>query len=160
MTKFFVDAWGNYIGGFDGAEPPQGAVEVPSAPQDARLMWTGSAWGHATLDAAKASKLAALAAYCYAREIAGAGEIRTDRESQAKVTGAALAATLDPAYTVDWKGETGWVTLNATQLLAAAQAVRAHVQACYSNERAHAEAISALGSAEAVAGYDFTTGWP
>lgn len=44
MTKFFVDNLGNYIGAFDGAEPPDGSVEVPSPPSDARLVWNGSAW--------------------------------------------------------------------------------------------------------------------
>lgn len=42
--RFFVDASGNYLGSFDGAAPPPGAVEVPSAPVDARQKWTGSAW--------------------------------------------------------------------------------------------------------------------
>ncbi len=32
MTLFFVDAAGNYIGGFDGAEPPEGAIEIPEPP--------------------------------------------------------------------------------------------------------------------------------
>lgn len=44
MTKFYVDGQGNYLGGFDGAEPPQGAVEVPAAPTHAAHKWTGSAW--------------------------------------------------------------------------------------------------------------------
>ncbi|MCA3245565.1 MAG: DUF4376 domain-containing protein [Azospirillum sp.] len=113
-----------------------------------------------TLAEAKAAKLAALAALRYARETGGIAGFRTDRESQALLTGAALAATLDAGYSVDWKGEAGWVALNATQLLDAAQAVRAHVQACFSNERAHAEAIEALATTEAVQAYDVTTGWP
>lgn len=45
MTKYFVDQAGNYIGAFDGALPPAGSVEVPSAPSDARQPWTGSGWG-------------------------------------------------------------------------------------------------------------------
>lgn len=45
MTKYFVDASGNYVGAFDGAEPPAGSVEVPFAPDDARQVWNGSAWG-------------------------------------------------------------------------------------------------------------------
>lgn len=108
----------------------------------------------------KASRLAELAALRYARETGGVGGFRTDRESQALLTGAALAASLDAGYTVDWKGEGGWVTLNATQLLAAAQAVRAHVQACFSNERAHADAIAALTDPAAVVAHDLSTGWP
>lgn len=45
MTKYFVNADGVYIGGFDGAEPPANSVEVPDAPIDARQMWTGGVWG-------------------------------------------------------------------------------------------------------------------
>lgn len=44
-TKYYVDANGAYLGGFDGAEPPDGAVEVATAPQDARQIWTDGAWG-------------------------------------------------------------------------------------------------------------------
>lgn len=44
MTRFFVDQAGVYMGGFDGAEPPVGAVEVPSAPDHAADLWAGGAW--------------------------------------------------------------------------------------------------------------------
>lgn len=45
MTLFYVDKEGNYIGGFDGAEPPEGAIGVPSAPVNSSQIWDGSAWG-------------------------------------------------------------------------------------------------------------------
>lgn len=45
MTKYFIDPVGSYLGGFDGAEPPKGAIEVPSAPEDARQKWAGGKWG-------------------------------------------------------------------------------------------------------------------
>lgn len=44
MTKYFVDKQGVYIGGFDGAEPPAGAIEVPFAPAFASDIWDGKAW--------------------------------------------------------------------------------------------------------------------
>lgn len=44
MTKFYVDAQGNYIGGFDGAPAPDGAIEVPSAPYHAADIWNGGGW--------------------------------------------------------------------------------------------------------------------
>lgn len=44
MTRFFVDASGAYIGGFFGAVPPAGAVEVPSAPPSAAHVWLGGVW--------------------------------------------------------------------------------------------------------------------
>lgn len=46
MTQYYVDAAGVYLGGFDGgAEPPDGSIEVPEAPQDARQVWQDGAWG-------------------------------------------------------------------------------------------------------------------
>ena len=47
MTKYFVDSNGAYLGGFDGAEPPDSAIEVPEAPEDARQVWDGKAWSAA-----------------------------------------------------------------------------------------------------------------
>ncbi|MER9506046.1 hypothetical protein [Mesorhizobium sp. M0579] len=44
MTKYFVDGNGAYLGGFDGAEPPDNSIEVPEAPGDARQVWGGSSW--------------------------------------------------------------------------------------------------------------------
>lgn len=45
MTKYFRDLAGNYLGGFDGAEPPADAVEVAAPPPDhASQRWTGAAW--------------------------------------------------------------------------------------------------------------------
>jgi len=35
-TRYFVDPQGNYLGGFDGAPPPTGAIEVSDPPPDAR----------------------------------------------------------------------------------------------------------------------------
>lgn len=44
MTKYYVDAHGNYLGGFDGAQPPDRAIEVPYAPESAADRWNGKAW--------------------------------------------------------------------------------------------------------------------
>lgn len=44
MTQFYVDAQGRYLGGFDGAEPPAGAIEVAHAPANASDIWTSGAW--------------------------------------------------------------------------------------------------------------------
>ncbi len=32
ITKYFVDSDGKYLGGFDGAKPPAGSIEVPNPP--------------------------------------------------------------------------------------------------------------------------------
>lgn len=80
--------------------------------------------------------------------------IATDDISQSRITGAALAVTLDPQTTIQWKTRSGFVMLDATQVIAIAQAVRAHVQACFDRE---AELLAAL---EAEDAYDIETGWP
>ena len=41
--KYYVDEEGVYLGGFDGSEP-EGGIEVPSAPADARQIWNGESW--------------------------------------------------------------------------------------------------------------------
>ncbi len=44
MTKFFRDSNNKYIGGFDGATPPAGAIEVPFPPEHALDTWDGTQW--------------------------------------------------------------------------------------------------------------------
>jgi len=58
MTKFFVDGAGKYLGAFDGAAPPAGAVEVPSAPEDAAQLWDGATWGPVPAGVVAARELA------------------------------------------------------------------------------------------------------
>ena len=117
-----------------------------------------------TLETAKAQRLNELAAYRYTKETAGitlnGAGIKTDLESQAKINGAWSAAQMNPAILIDWKGENGWIQIDAATITAIAMAVANHVQACFSNERIHALAINALTTIEEVLDYDFTTGWP
>jgi len=116
-----------------------------------------------TIEEVKANKLAALAAYRYEQETAGIvvgdATIKTDRESQAMISGAKMFSDLNPTALIDWKGADGWVQINQATLLAIGQAVGAHVQSCFSAERTHAEAIAALTTAAEIEAYDFTTGW-
>lgn len=79
----------------------------------------------------------------------------TDETSQTRVAGAALAALIDPSYTVNWKAADGsFVALDASQITAVASAVRAHVQACFDRESDILAAINAGGA------YDIEAGWP
>ena len=106
------------------------------------------------LSIAKAKKLRELAAARYAAEIAGMTmngmKVRTDRESQAMITGAALAATQDMDYTCRWKTENGFVTLTAAQIVAVATAVRSHVQAQFDREAELTAQVKAAETIEAV----------
>ena len=70
--------------------------------------------------------------------------VQTDDLSQQRITGAALAAMIDPTTTVNWKVADGqFVTLDAKTIIAVAQAVRAHVQACFDAEAKASELLSA-----------------
>lgn len=61
-------------------------------------------------------------------------QVNTERDSQALLTGAAFAATLDPAYHIKWKSATGFVDLTGEQVIGLASQVRAFVQACFNRE--------------------------
>lgn len=82
--------------------------------------------------------------------------IETDRTTQAMLTGAAVAATLDPGYSVRWKTADGFVTLSAEQIITTAQAIRAHVQSCFDRE---AELLDALNAGN-YDGSMLDDGWP
>jgi hypothetical protein len=84
----------------------------------------------------------------------GGISVATDDISQGRITGAALQAVIDPTYTVQWKAGGGFVTLSAEQVIGVAQAIRAHVQACFDNE---AKLLALLTAGE---DYDVESGWP
>ena len=90
------------------------------------------------LDFFKEQKKKEIASDRYDDEISGITvngfEINTERDSQALITGAALAALQDESYILKWKAENGFIELNATQVVSIANAVRAHVQNCFNRE--------------------------
>lgn len=112
-----------------------------------------------------ADKLAQLAALRYEKETAGitiaGATIKTDRESQATVASAYTSMKNGLLAQVDWKAANGWVTITLAQLEPIAQAVAAHVQACFSRERELTNTLQAIvDNPVVVANYDITTGWP
>ncbi|WP_448680592.1 DUF4376 domain-containing protein [Pseudomonas nicosulfuronedens] len=90
---------------------------------------------------------AGIAARRYQAETAGIDfdgmPLDTGRDSQALVTGAALAAVIDPTYHCQWKTESGFIDLDAQQIIAIASVMRAHVQACFDHEAALLDALVA-----------------
>jgi hypothetical protein len=82
--------------------------------------------------------------------------IDTGRDSQALITGAALSAMIDPGYVCNWKTSEGFVQLDAQALIAIAQAIRAHVQACFDRE---AVLLTALDNGSFVEDM-LNGGWP
>lgn len=100
---------------------------------------------------AKERKYDEIATARYNAEIAGINGIRTDRESQSLITGAALKAMQDNTYTCRWKGIDGFVELTAPQIIAVADSVRQHVQSCFDHE---AEIVPLIASARTQAELD------
>jgi hypothetical protein len=148
---------------------PIEADMVVGAPPDGRPCprWQNGHWlDGRTLADAVGDKLAALGCRRYDVETAGISvsgvEVRTDRESQAMLTGAwAMFRQLGAeAPAVQWKGRDGWHSLGQAEIDAIATAVAEHVEACFAAERAHHDAICSLTTIEEVDAYDITVGWP
>lgn len=104
---------------------------------------------------------AALAAYAAARRYAvetggitvNGQPIKTDRESQALITGAYNLSLAVPDTTIQFKTETSFVALSADDVKAIAIAVGQHVQAAFAKEAEVAAAINA-GTITDTAGVD------
>jgi hypothetical protein len=73
--------------------------------------------------------------------------LATDAESRGFITGAAVQAQIDPDYTCKWKAGGQFVTLDASAILAAAVAVRVHVQDQFDRE---ADLLAQVDAAETV----------
>lgn len=126
-----------------------------------------SVWGNAptvvpSFAELQTAKRAEIAAARYEREIAGVEvngvTIDTGRDSQALITGAAVAAMLDDEYSLNWKTTAGFIHLTAPEIIAVAQAVRAHVQACFDRE---GELVALVDAAETKEDLDeIIISWP
>jgi hypothetical protein len=94
--------------------------------------------------------------------VIGGIRIKTDRESAAKLTAAYVKADRDPGYAIaNWKVADGtFVTLSAAAILAAGDAVSAHVQACFDREAALSVEILASTDVELLSDIDIESGWP
>jgi hypothetical protein len=108
-----------------------------------------------TLESVKIQKLAEIAEWRYTAEISGVtlngASIRTDRESQAQITGAYTSLKNGFLASVNWKDANGqWVSLSLEQIEPIAIAVAQHVQACFDAEMALAQQVNAAQTIEAV----------
>lgn len=117
-----------------------------------------------TLDEIKLDLVTAATAQRWARETGGVelGGVRvgTTLDDQNRISGVLSAIALGGLEAVDFKAASGWVRLTAAQLQGIAQAISGHVQACFSAERAHHEAIAAIDTLEQAGAYDVTQRWP
>ena len=112
------------------------------------------------LDRVKQDKLSEIAAARYEAEIAGIEKdgslIRTDRQTQAMISGAALKATRDEAYVCRWKTADGFVTLGAEDIIDVADTIRDHVQSCFDREAVLSDQVGAATTLEAVRAITWT----
>lgn len=107
-----------------------------------------------TRDEINAELLPALTNYRYGKEIGGLSlngvTIQTDRESRPNLIAAKITAASDPEYTIVWKTDSGFVPLNAQEITAVADAVRAHVENCFKAELAVTVDISNYATQQEV----------
>lgn len=84
--------------------------------------------------------------------------IATDRESQGMIASAYTLMQRDPARVIQWKTETGFVSVDATVMTVIADAVADHVQACFAKE---AEISGLIDSGEIVSFEEIdAANWP
>jgi len=88
--------------------------------------------------------------------LVGGLQIETTRDSQALIASTGLSAVLDPEYRCNFKTVTGFVEIGSAQIIAIAQAVRSHVQACFDRELTLLRAIEAGEYHDAM----LSQGWP
>lgn len=138
--------WGDYQRWLDDGKTPLPVMPVKS------------------LDELKADLVAAATAERWARETGGISiggvQIGTNLDDQNRLSGVLSAIQLGGLESVDFKAQSGWVQLTAAELQGIALAISAHVQACFTAERAHHEAIEQLQTQADVDAYDVMAGWP
>ena len=115
-------------------------------------------------DQLRADLMAAVSAKRWAVEtggltLPGGATVGTTIDDQNRITSVIANAQLGGVVSVNFKAQAGWVTLSLEHMRGIAAAIALHVQACFSAERAHHEAIAAASNAE-LYGYDINTGWP
>jgi hypothetical protein len=149
------------------SDPPtaaDGEVVVPAAPVrvgDGWYMgWSLRDKTSAELAAERLNLATRIAERRYLAECSGVivGSLRVDTDDRSKllINGAALEAVIDPAYAMQWKTRSGFVDLTGPQVIGVAQAVRAHVQACFNRE---AELLAEL-EAGTLTEEMLEQGWP
>lgn len=119
----------------------------------------------AALQADKDRLQAAATAHRWAVETGGVTlptgtRVGTTVEDQNRITTVIANAQLAGVTEVDFKAASGWVSLTLNELRGIASAIAQHVQACFSAERAHHDAIDAVSTRAQAERYDVTQGWP
>ena len=154
MTHVFAEA-GSSLQQVGGACPDDWIVMQGERPTADHIAQADGTWSLPALDYP-----AVIAARRYEAEVSGIDisglHVATDDRSKLLINGAAVEAMLDPDYQMQWKTPAGFVELTASQVLAVARAVRAHVQACFDREAELLAELEAGTFTEAI----LDQGWP
>ncbi len=136
-------------------------------PQSQNCSFVNGAWivtDSISLKDVITQKLLDLAKIRFEKETAGitinGSLVRTDRESRGTLAEAYIRVQQNPTILIDWKSESGWIQIDKNTVENICDAVGAYVQSCFSNEKNHNTAISALTTIDAVKLYDISIGWP
>ncbi|WP_036385245.1 DUF4376 domain-containing protein [Microvirgula aerodenitrificans] len=118
-----------------------------------------------TLDFLRGQVRDAVTAERWQHEIAGltlpdGTRILTAQDDQQRVNSVLTNMERYGIAEVDFKTASGWRRASYEDVKQIGDAIMRHVQAGFTAERAHHAAIDALDSAEAVATYDYSAGWP
>jgi hypothetical protein len=89
----------------------------------------------------------------------GGIRVLTGKADQNRITSVIVNAQVAGIESVDFKADSGWTRLSIAEIVGIACAIGLHVQACFTAERAHHEAIDQLDAAD-IDTYDITAGWP
>ncbi|MBP2310158.1 DUF4376 domain-containing protein [Azospirillum melinis] len=117
------------------------------------------------LDELKAARKAVATDLRWQKETAGilinGMQVATDDRSKTLILGKRAKGRENPDMAFRWKAASGaWVELTGAQIIAIADAVADHVQACFDREGDLHDAIDAAETAEAVLSVDIHAGWP
>lgn len=85
--------------------------------------------------------------------------VLTGKADQNRITSVIVNAQMAGIEAVDFKADSGWTRLTVAEITAIACAIGRHVQACFTAERVHHEAIDQLDAA-GIDTYDLAAGWP
>ena len=121
-------------------------------------------WSRGPIEGIIQEKLSVLATKRWTMEVGGCVLdgvlISTSRESQSMIASAYNTLKDNILAEIDFKSDSGWITIDLAMATGIAQTVATHVQQCFTTEKTHSQAISLLGTAEEVDAYDIETGWP
>lgn len=139
----WFDEFESWVAQGNTPEPAQPSPTLESERADLRARATALRWVHETGGI----------------EVEGV-QVATGLDDQNRISTVLTAGQLGDIAEVDFKAASGWVLLSLSQIQTIAGAITSHVQACFSAERAHHEAIDALPDLAAAQAYDVTVGWP